>query len=59
MLDPAFLRPGRIDRMLYVGPPDDDARRAIFDLQLTKVPHVADVDLDGLVAMSHGYSGAE
>jgi SpoVK/Ycf46/Vps4 family AAA+-type ATPase len=34
LLDPAFLRPGRIDRMLYIGPPDADARRQIIGNQV-------------------------
>jgi SpoVK/Ycf46/Vps4 family AAA+-type ATPase len=34
MLDSALTRPGRIDRMIYVGLPDKETRRAIFDLQL-------------------------
>ncbi len=34
LLDAAFLRPGRIDRMLYIGPPDDASRRQILELQV-------------------------
>ncbi len=34
LLDPAFLRPGRIDRMLYIGPPDEGSRAQILSLQV-------------------------
>ena len=34
LLDPAFLRPGRIDRMLYIGPPDELSRAQILSLQV-------------------------
>ena len=39
LIDAALLRPGRIDRMLYVGLPDAPARRKIIQLQLARVPH--------------------
>ena len=36
LLDPAFLRPGRIDRMLYIGPPDELSRAQILSLQVRR-----------------------
>ncbi|ORY96841.1 P-loop containing nucleoside triphosphate hydrolase protein [Syncephalastrum racemosum] len=59
IIDEALLRPGRIDRILYVGPPDYDARRDIFRIQLQKMACDNDVDLDELAEKSAGCSGAE
>jgi SpoVK/Ycf46/Vps4 family AAA+-type ATPase len=59
LIDPALLRPGRIDRMLYVGLPDSPARAHIAALQLKRVAHAADVTPTAIADMSEGYSGAE
>lgn len=59
MIDKALLRPGRIDRIIYVGLPDGDARREIFRIKLQKMPLSDDVDLQKLVERTEGYSGAE
>jgi len=62
IIDKALLRPGRIDRILYVGVPDDEARLEIFSIQLKKIPHHSDVNqefLKALVLKTNGYSGAE
>ncbi|KAI9223444.1 P-loop containing nucleoside triphosphate hydrolase protein [Blastocladiella britannica] len=59
LIDPALLRPGRIDRILYVGPPDQEARREILKLNTRTTPIAADVDLDQLAADLDGCSGAE
>jgi SpoVK/Ycf46/Vps4 family AAA+-type ATPase len=45
MLDPALLRPGRIDRILYVGLPDAETREAIIVLELKKL--TCDESVDG------------
>ncbi|KAI8239926.1 hypothetical protein K4K57_003259 [Colletotrichum sp. SAR 10_99] len=58
-MDPALLRPGRFDRIVYVGPPDDAGREAVFKLYLRKLPTAADVDLAELSRLSEGFSGAE
>ena len=58
MIDAALLRPGRIDRILYVGPPDETARKEIFQLHLKSTPTV-DLNLNILATQSEGYSGAE
>lgn len=39
LMDEALLRPGRMDRMIYVAPPDLAARKAIFALSLSAIPH--------------------
>jgi AAA+ superfamily predicted ATPase len=57
-LDPAILRPGRFGYVLPVGPPDDDARRAIWQRFLRDITD-EDVDLDALVAASHRFTPAD
>lgn len=57
-LDQALLRPGRLDRIVYVPLPDDNTRREIFRIKISKMP-VLNVDLEELVLRSDGYSGAE
>jgi transitional endoplasmic reticulum ATPase len=58
-IDPALLRPGRFDRLLYLAPPDEDARRAIFGIHTRGMPLSADVDFERLAADTDGYSGAD
>ncbi|XP_065226445.1 ATPase family gene 2 protein homolog A [Planococcus citri] len=58
-IDSALLRPGRLDRKLYVSLPDGETRRAILTLQLSKTPVSEDVDVEDLVQKTEGYSGAE
>ena len=57
-VDPAILRPGRIDRMLLVLPPDQGAREAILRYHLRDRP-VAGVDTRRLAKQTDGYSGAD
>ena len=57
-LDPAFRRPGRFDRILFVPPPDLPARAAVLRLQLKGRP-VDGVDFDGLARKTEGFSGAD
>lgn len=45
--------------MIYVDIPDEEARRAIFEIQLRKIPVSEDVDRDWLAISSAGLSGAE
>lgn len=59
IIDDALLRPGRIDRILYVGPPDFESRRDIFRIQVTKMTCDKDVDIDELAHKTEGCSGAE
>eukprot|EP01034_Spumella_vulgaris_P022298 gene22298-28414_t len=64
MLDAALIRPGRIDRKIYVPPPDSLSREQILRIELRKMP-VRDnpdgspLDLPRLVRLSEGFSGAE
>lgn len=59
IVDPALLRPGRFDRLLYVPPPDLEARKQIFKIHTRKTPMMPDVNLDDLAKMTDGYTGAD
>jgi ATP-dependent 26S proteasome regulatory subunit len=59
IIDPAILRPGRIDRQIYMGPPDEQGRTALFTKFLTRMPVAEDVLADNLAAITDGFSGAE
>ncbi|MEM4343247.1 MAG: CDC48 family AAA ATPase, partial [Candidatus Caldarchaeum sp.] len=59
ILDPALLRPGRFDRVLYVPPPDRASRLAIFKIHTREMPLDADVDLEALASITEGYTGAD
>jgi AAA family ATPase len=48
MQDPALLRPGRLDRILYVGPPDREARKRIFEIRLGRMRVDPNINLDML-----------
>ncbi|QLG62707.1 CDC48 family AAA ATPase [Halorarum salinum] len=59
LIDPALLRPGRLDRHVHVPVPDEDARRAIFEVHTEHKPLADDVDLDSLARRTDGYVGAD
>ncbi|WNY26089.1 CDC48 family AAA ATPase [Methanolapillus millepedarum] len=59
ILDPALLRPGRLDRLVYVGAPDLPGRKAIFEIYLKNIPISKDVDIDELAEMTERYTGAD
>jgi transitional endoplasmic reticulum ATPase len=59
ILDPAVLRPGRFDRLIYVPPPDDASRLTIFKIYTKNMPLAKDVDLERLAASTKSYSGAD
>jgi transitional endoplasmic reticulum ATPase len=58
-IDPAFRRPGRFDRVLFVPPPDRAARLAILKIQMAGRPTAQDVDLDAIAGQTAGFSGAD
>ena len=58
-LDPALLRPGRLETHVEAPAPDRAARRAIFAVHLADKPLGEDVDLDQLARSTAGYSGAD
>lgn len=59
LIDKAIMRPGRLDRIVYVRLPDAQTRRDIFRIKLSKMPVDDDVNIDSLVERTEGYSGAE
>lgn len=59
LIDPALLRPGRLERLVFVEPPDTAARREILRTAGKSVPLSADVDLDEVAAGLDGYSAAD
>ncbi|MBR1369419.1 ATPase AAA [Methanocalculus chunghsingensis] len=61
MMDPALMRPGRLERHIFVPPPDAEGRRQIFEVYLKDEAGILakDIDIDGLVAETKGYVGAD
>ena len=58
-IDPAVLRPGRIDRKVHVPLPDTAGRRAIIAIHVRKIVVANDVTAEELARMTPGFSGAE
>ncbi|KAH9978347.1 P-loop containing nucleoside triphosphate hydrolase protein [Russula compacta] len=58
-LDPALMRPGRLDRILYVGPPDFAGRVEILRIRTRHMAIEPALDLDAIAALTSGCSGAE
>ncbi|MEM3570951.1 MAG: CDC48 family AAA ATPase, partial [Candidatus Bathyarchaeia archaeon] len=59
MLDPAILRPGRFDRIIYVPPLNEETRLEVFKIHTRNMPLAKDVDLKQLAEMTPNYSGAD
>jgi transitional endoplasmic reticulum ATPase len=59
MVDPAVLRPGRFDRLIYTHEPDEKSRLQIFQIYTKNMPLAKDVDLIQLAAATKSYSGAD
>ncbi|MGC8979378.1 AAA family ATPase [Caldisericum sp.] len=59
MLDSALMRPGRFDRVLYIPPPDSQARSSLFRKELSGKPVASDVDYEKLSALTENYSSAD
>ncbi len=57
-IDPAFLRPGRFDRSLFVPPPDEGARSSIIEVMSAKKP-IGELDPRALAKKTDGFSGAD
>jgi transitional endoplasmic reticulum ATPase len=58
-IDAAVLRPGRLDRLIYVPPPDQAARQKILELNLRNAPLAPDVALAAIATQTEGFSGAD
>ncbi|MGQ4915082.1 MAG: CDC48 family AAA ATPase [Candidatus Asgardarchaeia archaeon] len=59
IIDPALLRPGRFDRLIYVPPPDKEARLEILTIYTSKMPLSDDVDLVELAQETEGFAGSD
>lgn len=59
IIDPALLRPGRFDRLLYVPPPDRDSRVQIIKIHTKKKPLADDINIEELANHTDGYTGAD
>jgi len=59
LVDPALLRPGRLDKLLYCGFPDEEERVDILSCLLAKLETAVDVDISRLAAMTQNFSGAD
>ena len=59
LIDPALLRPGRMEKLVFVEPPDAEARREILKSAAKSVPLSKEVDLGALAADLDGYSAAD
>lgn len=58
-IDPALRRPGRLKKLVFIPPPDLEARKAIFEIYLRKLPLEADVYVKYLAEVTQGFSGAD
>lgn len=59
IINKALMRPGRLDRIVYVTLPDLETRKEIFELKKREIPFSDDIDLDELARKTEKYSGAE
>lgn len=58
-LDPAMLRAGRFDRLIFTPPPDKENRAKMFEFNLKKAPCGSDVDFSKLAEITEGFTGAD
>ncbi|ORX82620.1 AAA ATPase [Basidiobolus meristosporus CBS 931.73] len=58
-IDPALLRPGRLDQLIYIPLPDEASRLGVLKATLRKSPLSPEVNLDFLAKNTHGFSGAD
>ncbi|MER3408100.1 MAG: AAA family ATPase, partial [Nitrososphaera sp.] len=58
-LDPALRRPGRFDREIEIGIPDEQGRLEILQIHTRGMPLTQDVDLDSIARVTHGFVGAD
>lgn len=58
-LDPAILRPGRFDKLIFVAPPNEAEREQLFKNYIEDVPTSKDIDFGKLAKETEGYTGAD
>ena len=59
ILDPALLRPGRLDRIIYIPSPDYKARVEILKIHTRNMPLAEDVNLEEIAKITEGYAGSD
>ena len=59
MIDPALLRPGRFDRIVFISNPDKQTRKKILEINTKGKPIGQDVDLEKIANITEGFSGAD
>src|SRR6476659_7480513 len=59
MIDPALLRPGRFDRIVYVPLPDKTTRKKILEIHSSDRPISKDINLEKIAELTEGFSGAD
>ncbi|MHA2249578.1 MAG: CDC48 family AAA ATPase [Candidatus Kariarchaeaceae archaeon] len=59
LIDPALIRPGRFDKVLFVGNPNQETRKAIFDVHFQNMNLSKNIDTNDLALQTENYSGAE
>ena len=59
LVDPALLRPGRFDELIYIPVPDHEGRLRILEIHTREMPLGSEVDLDSLAERTHGFTGAD
>lgn len=58
-MDKAIIRKGRMDKIIYFGLPDTEAREALFRYELSSRPHAGEVDLKRLSALTDGFTSSD
>lgn len=59
LLDPALLRPGRFDELVYIPVPEEEGRLKILQIHTAAMPLAQDVDLESIVERTRGFTGAD
>jgi len=59
LIDPSLLRPGRLDLILYIAPPEENDRLEILKILTSKMPITNDIKLESIAKVTNGYTGAD
>lgn len=58
-IEKAVIRHGRIDQVLYIGLPDEECRKQLFEIELNKRPHDSNIDVEELARITDGYTSSD